>query len=317
VRLRTTFVARILFLVLALATLVPWVTASMGLALGIAVALVLENPYAKATKTLTPWLLQTAVVGMGFGMDLRVVAAAGLHGVGYTLAGIALCCAAGLGLRALLRVAKDVGLLVTVGTAICGGSAIAAVVPAIGANDDDASVSLGVVFVLNAVGLLVFPLVGHALGLDEPRFGVWAALAIHDTSSVVGAASQYGRTALEIATTIKLARSLWIVPLAVFIGWWRTRGAGRARAVRRPWFIAGFIGAAAIATFVPHMAAPGIVVARVARQLMVLTLFCIGAGLSRQALAKVGARPLALGVLLWLFVALSTLGAIRAGLITG
>jgi uncharacterized integral membrane protein (TIGR00698 family) len=263
--------------------------------------------------------LQAAVIGMGFGMNLRTVAAAGVHGFGYTLAGIAACFAVGALLRALLGVAHDVGLLVTVGTAICGGSAIAAVVPTIGASDEDSSVSLGVVFVLNAVGLLVFPWVGHALGMDEARFGVWAALAIHDTSSVVGAASQYGRHALEIATTIKLARSLWILPLTAAIGAWRgprrARAGGDAARAQRPWFIAGFIAAAALATFVPVVSDVGPVLARAARQLMVLTLFFIGAGLSREALAKVGARPLALGVFLWVFVAAASLGAIRAGLI--
>lgn len=307
---------RIAVPVLAALMLLPFISAGVGLVLGIAVALGLGNPHAAAMKKLTPRLLQAAVVGMGFGMNLRTVAAAGVHGFGYTLAGIAACFAVGALLRVLLGVARDVGLLVTVGTAICGGSAIAAVVPTIGASDEDSSVSLGVVFVLNAVGLLVFPWVGHALGIDEARFGVWAALAIHDTSSVVGAASQYGRHALEIATTIKLARSLWILPLTAAIGAWRGRErAGDAVRVQRPWFIAGFIAAAALATFVPVVSDIGPVLARAARQLMVLTLFFIGAGLSREALAKVGARPLALGVLLWAFVAAASLGAIRAALI--
>jgi uncharacterized integral membrane protein (TIGR00698 family) len=325
----STSVARVLVPLLALATLLPFVTTGEGLVLGMALGLTLGNPYAAATKKVTTYLLQGAVVGLGFGMNLRVVVAVGVHGILYTAAGIALCFGAGHLLRALLKVPRDVGLLVTVGTAICGGSAIAAVVPAIGAKQEDASVSLAVVFLLNAVGLLLFPVLGHAVGLSEARFGLWAALAIHDTSSVVGAASAYGQEALEIATTVKLARALWIVPLAMLIGELharaaraRTESAGgeasakRAGSARYPWFILGFLGTATLATFVHGMHDPGMVLARASRQLLVLTLFLIGAGLTRQALRQAGARPLVLGVLLWIVSAVASLAGILSGIVT-
>ena len=312
--------ARVVLPVAAVATLLPFVTTGMGLAAGIVLALVFGNPYAPLTRKVTATLLQGAVIGLGFGMDLRVVVRVGLHGVWMTLFGIVFCFAAGFLFANVLRVKRDVALLVTVGTAICGGSAIAAVVPVIGAKDEDASVSLAVVFMLNAIALLIFPFIGHAYHLDDPSFGLWSALAIHDTSSVVGAASEYSATSLAIATTVKLARALWIVPIALMIGWWRTHvehdTAVASGSAKRPWFIAGFLIAAAIATFVPGMAPIGHTLARIARQLLVLTLFLVGANLSLKSLRIVGVRPLALGIALWALVAITSLLAIRAGILT-
>ena len=283
-------------------------------------ALLVGNPWAAKTKKATTHLLQVSVVGLGFGMNLELVLSVGAQGALSTVVGIVLCMVVGTLLRMALGVPRDVGLLVTVGTAICGGSAIAAVVPAIGAKEDDATVSLAVVFLLNAAGLLIFPPLGHALSLDETQFGVWAALAVHDTSSVVGAASQYGAHALEVATTIKLTRALWIVPLSLLIGAWVRRTDKKFGAVRTgakmPWFILGFIAGAAVATYVPGMHDVGIVVARVARQLLVVTLFLIGANLSRAALRAVGVRPLVLGVILWAIVAVGSLVALKAGILT-
>lgn len=317
--------ARVIVPLLAVGSLVPGVGTGAGLVAGITVALALGNPWAARTKRLTTPLLQGAVVGLGCGMDLDVVLQAGLHGLGFTAAGIALCLAAGAALGKLLHVARDVGVLVTVGTAICGGSAIAAVVPAIRAREHDATVALAVVFLLNAAGLFIFPWLGHALSLDEHRFGLWAALAIHDTSSVVGASSSYGPLALQTATTVKLARALWIVPLAFGLGAWASRAApahessserpaGRP-AVKPPWFILGFIVAAAITTWIPALHEAGLVVARVARQLLVLTLFLIGSHLTRASLRAVGIRPLVLGVLLWILVGAGSLAAIETGLV--
>ncbi len=312
--------ARVLLPVAALLTLAPSFTAGMGLALGIVLALLLGNPYAAFTRKATTTLLQGAVIGLGFGMDLRVVVRVGLHGVWMTLIGIVFCLGIGLVLATLFRVRRDVAILVTVGTAICGGSAIAAIVPVLGAKDEDATVSLAVVFFLNAVALLIFPLIGHALHLDDAAFGLWSALAIHDTSSVVGAASEYSAPALAIATTVKLARALWIVPLALVIGWWRTHlehdSPAPRGSIKRPWFIAGFLAAAALATFVPVVAPHGQTLARVARQLLVLTLFLVGLNLSFSSLRRVGVRPLALGIALWAIVAITSLFAIRAGILT-
>lgn len=310
-------VTKVFFLLLAASSLLPFVAGWMGLVAGIAVALTVGNPWPAQTKRWTPRLLQASVVGLGAGMDLLVVLKVGMHGIVWTVAGIALAIAGGLLLARALSVPRDVGILITVGTAICGGSAIAAVAPVIRAKDDDVSVSLATVFLLNSVGLLLFPILGHAFALDQPRFGLWAALAIHDTSSVVGAARQYGDEALRIATTVKLARALWIVPVALAAGAWRARqkdavpGAPKAK---RPWFIAGFLLAAALVTFVPALAPAGHVVFLVARQLLVLTLFLIGAGLSRGALRTVGARPLLHGVLLWILVGATSLAAIASGL---
>lgn len=302
----------------AAATLVPGVSTGAGLVAGVATALVLGNPHAATTRRWTPTLLQVAVVGLGFGADLRVVVDVGLRGVGYTFVGLATTLAAGALATRALGVRRDTGVLVTVGTAICGGSAIAAVVPAIGAHEDDATVSLAVVFLLNAAGLLLFPPLGHAAGLDEAAFGTWAALAVHDTSSVVGAAAAYGPRALEVATTLKLARALWIVPIAFAAGAWHARTTGGATGARPkpPWFILGFVAAAAAATFVPAVHAVGHPLAAVARQLLVSTLFLVGANLSADAVRRVGVRPLALGLALWAFSASTSLAALELGWIS-
>jgi len=218
-------------------------------------------------------------------MNLRIVIMAGLHGLGYTVLSIGFTVALGLWLARRFRVGRNTGLLVTIGTAICGGSAIAAVAPVIQAEEHDVSVALATVFLLNAVALFLFPPIGHAVGLSQDAFGLWSALAIHDTSSVVGAGLAYGPRALEVATTVKLARALWIVPVSLAIGFcWKRKDAsgvaGRGKA-RKPWFILGFLVAAALATYVPVLHAPGQILARVAKQGLVLTLFLIGANLTR------------------------------------
>ena len=290
----------------------PFVSTGLGLFLGLVLALAAGNPYLARTRKLTPQLLALSVVGLGAGMDLRVVARVGAQGVVYTVAGIAAALALGAKLTRLLGVGRIVGILISVGTAICGGSAIAAVVPVLRAKDHEATVALATVFLLNAIALFVFPPIGHVLSLDDDQFGLWAALAIHDTSSVVGAAVAWGGKAVEIATTVKLARALWIVPLTIGIAWWHARTSGDATrgTARRPWFIAGFLLAAALATYVPGLQEPGEALSRIARQALVVTLFFLGANLTRVSLAPVGFRPLLLGVLLWALVASSSLGAV-------
>ncbi len=294
--------------------LLPQVSAGMALLLGLFLALSVGNPYLLLTRKLTHRLLTLSVVGLGAGMDLRVVAHAGAHGLAYTFAGIVLCLFLGHLLARALGVERNIGLLITAGTAICGGSAIAAVAPVLRAKEHEISVALGTVFLLNAVALFLFPLIGHALSLDPARFGLWAAVAIHDTSSVVGAALRYGPGALQIATPVKLARALWIVPLAAGLSYLVNRreradpnpsadlaGPGKP-AARRPWFILGFVLCAAFFTYAPGLFPAGQIVARVARQTLVLTLFLIGANLTRGALRAVGPRALVLGVLLWLMM---------------
>ncbi|WP_342379861.1 putative sulfate exporter family transporter [Myxococcus stipitatus] len=298
----------------ALVSLWPGVSTAVALVAGMLLALTVGNPYAALTRRATHVLLSLSVVGLGAGMDLRVVAEEGARGVLYTVVGITACLVLGALLTRWLRVSRGAGLLISIGTAICGGSAIAAVVPVLRPREEDVSIALGTVFLLNAVALFVFPVVGHAVGLDARQFGLWSALAIHDTSSVVGAAMRYGPQALEVATTVKLARALWIVPLTVALGFWirRTRHAtthGHAPA-RRPWFILGFLAVAALVTWVPALRPAGLVVTHVSQRVLVLTLFLIGAGFSRQALRSVGLKPLAQGITLWLCMASLSLGAI-------
>lgn len=296
----------------AVVCLVPWVTTGLGLLLGLALALAVGNPLIERTRKLTPKLLSLAVIGLGAGMDLRVVARVGAHGVLYTVAGISLALGLGALLTRLLGVGRVVGALISVGTAICGGSAIAAVVPVLRAKDHEASVALATVFLLNAIALFAFPPLGRLLGFDDGQFGLWSALAIHDTSSVVGAAVAWGGAAVAIATTVKLARALWIVPLTLAVSWWHGRSGGEVAQgkAKRPWFIAGFLLAAALVTCVPGLQEAGHLVSLVARQALVVTLFLIGANLTRASLAAVGPRPLLLGVLLWLLVASTTASAV-------
>jgi len=281
----------------------------LALGVGLAIALATGQAAPPIVKRLTTWTLQLGVIALGAGMDLAIVAHSGLTGALITATSLATAIVLGLALGKQLRVPGDTPLLVSVGTAICGGSAIAAVASVIRPEEHETSVALAVVFVLNAVGLVVFPIVGHALGLSEPVFGRWAALAIHDTSSVVGAGMAYGPVALDVATATKLARALWIVPVTIGVAILHRRdGESRAglsdlRRVRWPWFILGFVAAAALVTWVPVAAAHAQPVVMVGRRLLVAALFLIGLSLSRRSLATVGARPLALGVALWIAIA--------------
>jgi uncharacterized integral membrane protein (TIGR00698 family) len=245
-------------------------------------------------------------------MDLHEVIKAGRSGFIYTALGISFALIVGLALGKLLRVRGNSSFLITAGTAICGGSAIAAVAPIIQADEQEVAVALGTVFILNSVALLAFPLVGAALRLSQQQFGLWAALAIHDTSSVVGAASKYGATALIVGTTVKLARALWIVPLALI-----TAAVKRSNSkVKLPWFILFFCLAAVINTYAPQSAYFAKIFFTLGRYGLTATLFLIGTSISRTALKEVGWRPLAQGIALWIVVALTSLYFIRAGVIS-
>lgn len=297
---------------LALFTLPPGV----ALLCGIALAVTVGNPWNAQTSRWAKWLLQMSVAGLGAGMNILLVAQTGAQGIGYTIVGIAVTMATGLALARWLRVPREAGLLLSVGTAICGGSAIAAVAATIRAGAAHVSVALATVFALNALGLWIFPVVGHWLALSAPDFGLWSALAIHDTSSVVGAALAHSEAALQIATPIKLARALWIVPITLVIHrYWPMSSPDTTRGTRStpPWFILGFLLASALVTWWPTAQPLGLHVAAGAKRLLVVTLFLIGATLSRSALASVGWRPLAHGTMLWLLVASTTLVAILGG----
>lgn len=287
--------------------------AALALFAGISLSLIFGNPYAAFTKTWMSRLLTWSVVGLGFGINLMTVAKVGVAGIGYTVLTIGFCIMLGLTLGRLLKNPRDASVLVTFGTAICGGSAIAALAPAIRAEAHDISVALAIVFVLNAVALFVFPVVGHHLHLTQEQFGLWSALAIHDTSSVVGATLQYGPKALEIGTTVKLARALWIIPLTFGVAWiyhhfiFKKMPHETRKPLKKPWFILGFLLASAVVTWVPVMKAPGLYIRELAEAGLVLTLFCIGANLSRASLQAMGLRPFLQGFLLWLAMGSLTL----------
>jgi uncharacterized integral membrane protein (TIGR00698 family) len=296
------------FLVLAGACLLPVVSTGAALAAGIAFSLALGNPWHKETGKISKILLQVSVVGLGFGMNLVEVWSVGRSSILFTAVGIILTVSCGLFLGRLFGTGTRTSALVSFGTAICGGSAIAAMAPVVKAHDDESAVALATVFTLNAAALFLFPMFGHYAGMSGPEFGVWAGVAVHDTSSVVGAASAYGAGALGIATTVKLTRAVWIAP-AVMVAGFVTKGDAKARV---PLFIVGFVLAAILAAVLP---APRLWmgVSAVARQSLVLTLFLIGAGLTPAMLKKVGARPLLQGVTLWALVSVGTYLAVTRG----
>lgn len=302
---------RILFLILAAASLLPQVSPALALGAGAALGLTAGNPFALQSSQISKTLLKACVVGLGFGMSLPAVLEVGRQGIWATALGITFALALGLLLTRLLKVERTTGMLVSGGTAICGGSAIAALGPAIGAGAEAMSVSLAIVFLLNGVALYIFPPIGHLLEMTQSQFALWAAIAIHDTSSVVGAASAYGKEALEMATVLKLTRALWIVPLALGAAWWRRRQSADTEVrVSWPWFIALFVLASAIRAVLPQGEPVYNVLTTLARQGLVLTLFLIGASLSRQTIKTVGIRPFIQGLILWICVTTASLAII-------
>jgi uncharacterized integral membrane protein (TIGR00698 family) len=283
----------------------------LALGAGLAYGLFLVHPYQLDSKRLAKFLLQASVVCLGFGMNLSEVIKVGSSGFLYTAVGISFALALGALLGRVLHVQKTQSFLISAGTAICGGSAIAALGPVTEANEEEMAVSLGTVFVLNSVALLIFPAIGAAMHLSQTQFGLWSALAIHDTSSVVGAAAKYGAVALTIGTTVKLARALWIVPVALV-----TAAIRKSKShIYLPWFILYFCIAAVMNSYLPqlHLAYAGAY--HLGKLGLAVTLFLIGTGISRQTLKEVGARPMIQGVLLWVVVATLSLFAIAKGFI--
>jgi uncharacterized integral membrane protein (TIGR00698 family) len=304
--------AKIIFIAALLICFSGWISPPVALAAGIVFGLSVRHPYAEGSRRLARILLQVSVVALGFGMNLHEVVKAGRSGFVYTALGISFSLLAGLALGKLVRVSGNASYLITSGTAICGGSAIAAIGPILHADDEEMAVSLGTVFILNSVALLIFPPIGNALHLSQTQFGLWAALAIHDTSSVVGAAAKYGSQALLVGTTVKLARALWIVPLAL-----ATAAVKRSKAkVAWPWFILFFCLAAVVNTYVPGVAGFDSWAFRLGRLGLTATLFLIGSGLSVETIKHVGWRPLLQGVTLWVVVASVTLYLIRTQIIS-
>lgn len=304
---------KIVFYILIFACLTPFVSPPIALALGLILAFTIGNPFAERTGKITRYLLQTSVVLLGFGMNLSNVVKAGRDGVLFTLATIFGTLVLGFFVGKLLKVDGKTSTLIASGTAICGGSAIAAVAPAISADSEETSVSLGTVFILNSAALFVFPFLGHSLNLSDKQFGVWAAIAIHDTSAVVGAATKFGGEALAIATTVKLARALWIAPVALFFSYiYRDKSGENKTKIVVPWFIFLFLLATVVRTYAPGFILPSFFesLVNLAKAGLTVTLFLIGASLSREILRKVGIRPLIQGVLLWIVISIVSLWAV-------
>lgn len=283
-----------------------WCSPPVMLFLGLAYALICGQGYPGFNKKISKSLLQYSVVGLGFGMNLYESLASGREGMLFTIVSVVGTLAAGMLIgRKLLKVDKETSYLISSGTAICGGSAIAAVGPVIKAKPANMSVALAVVFVLNAVALFIFPSIGRWLDLSQQEFGTWAAIAIHDTSSVVGAGAAYGEVALKVATTIKLTRALWIIPLALATSFIFK---SQDRKITIPWFILYFIIAILLNTFVlDSIPAFGSTVSGLARKCLTLTMFFIGASLSTDVLRTVGVKPLIQGVLLWIAISVGSL----------
>lgn len=289
-----------------------WVTPPVVLFLGLAFALACGQAYPKFNKKASKYLLQYSVVGLGFGMNLHASLASGKEGMMFTVVSVVGTLLVGWVIgRFFLKMDKNTSYLISSGTAICGGSAIAAVGPVLKAKDSEMSVALGTIFILNAIALFLFPVIGHALGMSQEDFGLWAAIAIHDTSSVVGAGAAYGEEALQIATTVKLTRALWIIPLALVTSLiFKNKG----QKINIPWFIFFFVLAMLFNTYVLSVSETGMAIGNFindfARKSLTITLFFIGASLSFDVLKTVGVRPLVQGVLLWVVISLSTLGYI-------
>jgi uncharacterized integral membrane protein (TIGR00698 family) len=282
----------------------PFVDTPFALLSGIAFSQIFAHPYLQISKKITTSLLQIAVVGLGFGMNAVSAFEAGKEGFVFTLVSIISTIALGILIGRKLRIEKKTSLLISTGTAVCGGSAIAAISSIIHPNEKQMSTALGTVFVLNSVALFLFPWIGHLLNLSQHQFGVWSAIAIHDTSSVVGAAGKYGEEALQTATTIKLERALWIIPVAFATSFMFP---SKSKKVKIPYFIFLFVIAMLINTYVPAINTQTSFIFMLSKVLFKITLFLIGAGLTRDVLKSTGVKPLMQGILLWFFISLISL----------
>ena len=290
-------------------TVSGWITPPAALFTGLAFALLCGQAYPKFNKKVSKKLLQYSVIGLGFGMNLQASLASGKEGMLFTIISVIGTMLIGMfiGMK-ILKMNRDTSYLISSGTAICGGSAIAAVGPVIKAKESDMSVALATIFVLNAIALFIFPTIGEWIGLTQQQFGTWAAIAIHDTSSVVGAGAAYGEEALQVATTIKLTRALWIIPLALVTS---VIFRGSSNKISIPWFILWFVVAILLNTYVlDGVPQVGKAIAGVARKGLIITMFFIGASLSTDTLKAVGVKPLVQGVMLWVLISLGSLAYI-------
>ncbi|BAI80895.1 conserved hypothetical protein [Deferribacter desulfuricans SSM1] len=295
---------KIVYLLAFLICALPFMESTYALLLGLFLALVFTNPFPTFTAKSSKQLLKISVIGLGFGVNFYQVLEVGKHSILLTFSTIITTLFIGYFLGKLYKIEQKTSTLISFGTAICGGSAIAAMAPAIDADNNSIAISLATVFTLNAVALIIFPIIGHLLHLSQSQFGLFAALAIHDTSSVVGAASIYGATALSIGTTVKLTRALWIAPFAFTAGLINGK---KNNKISFPLFILGFILAAFLSSYLPQYSDFWHKLNFVAKRLLVMTLFLIGTGLSKETLREVGIKPLLQGVSLWFIVTIGTL----------
>ena len=284
----------VIFLLAVVFCLSPLITPPIALLMGLIIAQFIGHPYLHLNHKATHILLQVSVVGLGFGMNVTSAMKAGKEGIVFTIVSIIGTLVIGFLMGKFLRIEKKTSFLISAGTAICGGSAIAAISPVIKAEEKQISVALGTIFILNSIALFLFPVIGHALNLSQTQFGLWCAIAIHDTSSVVGAASKYGPHALEVATTVKLARALWIIPVA-FLSTFIFKNRGGK--IKIPYFIGLFVLAMIVNTYVPLVQLYSHYLTGFAKAGLTLTLFLIGCGLSRKVLQSVGLKPLIQGVI--------------------
>jgi len=306
---RSNVIRKVIFWIAVVFCLSPLMSPPFALLLGLFLALFVGHPYIHLNHKATHILLQVSVVGLGFGMNVSSAMKAGKQGILFTIVSITMTFVIGFLMGKYLKIEKNASYLISTGTAICGGSAIAAVAPVIKAEEKDISVALGTVFILNSIALFIFPVIGHSLNLSQSQFGLWCAIAIHDTSSVVGAASKYGAAALEIATTVKLARALWIIPVA-FISTFIFKN--KKAKIKIPYFIGLFFLAMILNTYLSFVQQYSQYVVSLAKAGLTLTLFLIGSGLSKKVLKTVGFKPLIQGVVLWIIISVVSLWVITS-----
>ena len=296
-----------LFFIGIVACLLPFVSPAIALFMGLLLGFTVRNPYPTQSSKTSKYLLQFAVVGLGFGMNLHESLQSGKEGMLFTIVSVIGVLSIGYWLGRRMLLDNKTSYLISSGTAICGGSAIAAVAPILKASPNQMSISLGTVFILNAIALFIFPPIGRLLELTQEQFGMWAAIAIHDTSSVVGAGADYGAKALEVATMVKLTRALWIIPISIATTFFFKQKESK---IKIPWFIFFFILAMVANTVFNLPQSITNFIGMLSKKGMTITLFLIGSGLSLKTLKTVGAKPLILGVTLWILIGVGSLGVI-------
>ncbi len=295
---------KILFFLLVVFCISPFASSPVALALGIAFTIIIGNPYEQKVHKYIHLLLQISIVGLGFGLQLDEAMKAGREGITLTIMSITTVMVLGYFLGKFLKIDRPLSYLISVGTAICGGSAIAAVTPIIKPTTKQMSLALAIVFTLNSVALFIYPAIGHLLNMTQEQFGLWCAIGIHDTSSVVGAANKYGDIALKVATTVKLSRALWIIPMSLLtMVLFKTKGAK----IKIPWFIGYFIIAILLHTYFPIFEGFSHIATTAAKSGLNLTLFFIGSTISIQTLKTISWKPLFLAVVLWIIISVGSL----------